>query len=236
MPKAKLVKKGKDFVVLQVPSYTAVTGEMAEKYLHGNIKSILFRFPSPKALPENGVTFQRVDPKYATKLLFRCDSGLKQLGKRPAKPLVRLVIPASGEELGRESRRTLTRFSLDTGGSYMSDRARRGYEKYIRDIAPKTNSIFIMKDGKILGMFSIVDDWKDGGKKCRLLAWSYIDASLSKAERADAHYQASRWLIKNTAGLQVIAGIYAANARSQKFHFKLGMRPVAVAIKPMREK
>jgi hypothetical protein len=225
---ARIFRKGPGYIIYKIPSYKCVTQALVEQYPDTKGNAVYFEFPQVKKLPDEGIQFPEVTSKYYIHSYWRAPEGLKTMGKPARKPLVRLVLPASGNELIRELRRTLTQYMLKPFKNQLPLPYFPLVRKYMRNISGKSNAVFIMKGEKIVGMFNLEGREYAQNKMFQYLEWSYLDASLTKAERADAHYQASNWLEKNTKGMLTTCGIFPFNVRSQKFHFKLGLRPFKI--------
>lgn len=229
MPFEKIIRRDKDYLLCSVPSHNAVGTELVERHLHGKIKSAGFQFPVPRQMPQNGFCFPRVPDKYLLKLAFVAKpGGIKAIGKMSGKPKIRLVIPASPDETKKYFILTNDRYFTKPFGVFVTPQEMEQHCRFCEESAEKTDSVLLMKGEKLAGMFSLIRREPPGVEPYLLLAWSCISPELTKTERLDAHYQISRWLAKKCMGAELRAAIHVFNVRSQKFHFKLGMRPVRV--------
>jgi hypothetical protein len=235
MTNVKILRKKKGIVFCAAPSYRAVTPELAESLLRDGAKAVNIKFPLLNKLPQDGLQFAALAQKYRTGIWFRAEPGkVKELGKPPAKPKIRLVIPASFDEFVRENRATRMRYFAKPYPQHVTPGDMRMLLHSPFKFLKKADAVLLLRGGKVAGMFIVMPGKTSDGEPYMLLAWSCISPELTKAERRDAHYQASRWLKKMGAALPLYAAIHAFNVRSQKFHFKLGLRPEKVVIRQRR--
>jgi hypothetical protein len=228
--KPKILRKGDDFIHCEVAYVKDITTRLLDSLLCGGIKTAYFRFPPLKKFPQDGLPFADVDARYALKLGFTArPGGIRRLGKISGRPKLHLAIPATPDEMADNYIRTDREYFLKHFAKLLPENEKGYSRRVVKKGFANSDVVLLLLDGKTVGMACLNQPRERYGEMCRLLAWDCISPKLTKAQRLDAHYQLSGWLMKLCADVALTAHVDAFNVRSQKFHFKLGMRPDALA-------
>lgn len=100
--------------------------------------------------------------------------------------------------------------------------------KYLgRIIKGEVKSVLLFKNGRNVGIASMLDGVRLDGKKTSTFTWSWIDKRLPKAEYEDAWFKLTKW-VKESA-LEYMASVnFDYNKESQKWDSKFGLKPYRI--------
>jgi hypothetical protein len=91
----------------------------------------------------------------------------------------------------------------------------------------KVRSILLCKNGRNVGIASVIDGARLDGKKCSTFTWLWLDKRLPKAELADARYKATKW-VKATSLPYVASANFDYDKEAQRWDSRLGLKPYRI--------
>lgn len=154
-------------------------------------------------------------------------STLKPLGREmKASPIVARA-PRNAKEALAVTRATLCRISAakrkQKGPAYAKE-----LKAYLALVNKgKVKSVLLFKNGRNVGIASLMDGVRLDGKKSSTFTWSWFDKRLPKAEYDDARFKATSWVKKN-AQPYVGSANFDYNKESQKEDSRLGLQPYRI--------
>ena len=150
-------------------------------------------------------------------------SALKPLGKQLKNSPIVARAPRNAAEALAVTKATLGQDSSSkrkkSGPAYFKERER--YYGMIRKGAVK--SVLLFKNGRNVGIGSIVDIPRVDGSKSSTFTWSWVDKRLPRAEYEDARYKMTKWAKENAQPYMASAN-FDYNKESQKDDSRFGLK------------
>lgn len=229
--KLKLLKRGEDRVTYSLPSLEMLSEKLVDSLEWPADKTLLaFRFDvrkAPKGVPIRDMISRR---KYLCRTTY--------VGNKRDIPAPVVDGAAYGLKLApfknmAEYRKT----AMGTFARYFTkpflDYQEGGYKKenraFFKNQFPTTKGISVRKDGKVVGMLSVMQMPENGRayRPISWISWVWVDGRLPKEERKAAHGLLGSW-VKKLPGKYFGGAIHAVNLKSQGWFIKQGARLVQV--------
>lgn len=154
-------------------------------------------------------------------------STLKPTGKPLKNSTIVSRPPKNAAEALKVTRATLCRDSAlkrrQKGPAYAKE-----LNVYLGNIrSGKVRSQLLFKNGRNVGIASVIDGVRLDGKKTSTFTWLWLDERLPKAELADARHKATKW-VKDTA-LEYVASVnFDYDKESQRWDSRFGLKPYRI--------
>lgn len=154
-------------------------------------------------------------------------STLKPLGREMKSSPIVARPPKNTKEAITVTKTTLCRDSSakrkQKGPAYAAELKR--YLSYIQN--GKVKSVLLFKNGRNVGIASIMDGVRLDGKKSSTFTWMWVDKRLPKAEYDDARFKATSWVKKNAMPYMASAN-FDYTKESQKDDSRMGLKPYRI--------
>ncbi len=178
--------------------------------------------------PAGGYVKHALKNDYVIRYMFAGKaSALKPLGRPLKASPVTAREPRNADEAAAVTRATLFKNFPLTGGK-TGPAFRKEAANYIKSIKKgKVRSILLFKNGRNMGIASMMDGKRLDGKKSSTFTWLWLDKRLPKAEYADAQYKATKW-VKDTAKEYVGSANFDHRKEAQKDDSRFGLKPYRI--------
>lgn len=229
--KLKLLKRGEDRMTYSLPSVEMLSEKLVDSLEWPEDKPILALLFPAKKVPKGAPILDMVSTrKYLCRTTY---IGTKR--SIPARDVdgarygLKLAPFRSREEYGKVYLRTYAADFLKPFRDYQEKGYKKENREYFEKEFPGTKGISVRKDGKVVGMLSVMQ-MPENGRAYRPLswiAWLWVDGRLPKEERKAAHGLLGNWL-KKLPGKYFGGAIHAVNLKSQNWFLRMGARPVQI--------
>ncbi|MDD2805615.1 MAG: hypothetical protein PHV33_08675 [Elusimicrobiales bacterium] len=178
--------------------------------------------------PGGGFVRHDIDGDYVIRYMFGCKtSALKPLG-RPLKssPIIARAPKSVGEALA------VTKATLCDKSAAQRKRKGPAYQKellnYLGSIKKgKVKSVLLFKNGKNVGIASMIDSVRLDGKKGSTFTWLWLDKKLPVAQYEDARFKATKW-VKDNAQEYMASANFDYDRESQRNDCRFGLKPYRI--------
>ena len=178
--------------------------------------------------PAGGAVKHGLKNNYVIRYMFSARSSAITPTGKPLKdsPIVARA-PKNAAEAVAVTRATLCRDSAtqrrQKGPAYAKE-----LNMYLGNVrSGKVRSVLLSKNGRNVGIASLIDGVRLDGKKNSTFTWLWLDKRLPKAELADARYKATKW-VKDAALDYVSAANFDYDKESQRWDSRLGLKPYRI--------
>lgn len=219
--------QSKQIVMYNVSDFSNVTDELvaAVNWPKG-VETLSFSF-EPFS-PAGGYVKHKLRGAYVIRYIYGGKtSTLRLLGKELKSSPIEARAPKNVKEALAVTKATLCENSA-------AERRRKGpaYQKELRRYLAtisgrKTKSVLLFKNGRSVGIASMLDSIRLDGKKCSTFTWFWIDKRLPKAEYEDARYKATKW-VKENAQEYLASANFDYNKEAQRWDSRFGLKPYRV--------
>ena len=235
MTKVKLYKRIKDAAILyKINDISGLNNKLIESLEWPENGSMLGFVFKPVSLDKKPFRV-KLSSKYIVNVGY-CSQGkgLKKLGKSVPQAGIEIRVPKSFAELKRVWKLVENYYCL-FGGKYVTKAFKKEGKVFEAKYLKKTRSVIIIKEGKPMGLFSMLAYKGTLEKTHDLMAIHQVLPGLSARERNSAYYQVAQWMKKN-ATKQMIVSVNNIDVVSRKFFIGLGFRPSRVILERFDKK
>lgn len=219
--------QNEQIVMYNVSDFSNVTDELvaAVNWPKG-VETLSFSF-DPFS-PAGGYVKHKLTGAYVIRYMYGGKtSTLKPLGKELKSSPIEARAPKNIKEALAVTKATLCNNSA-------AERRRKGpaYQKELRRYlggisGGKIKSVLLFKNGRSVGIASMVDSVRLDGKKGSTFTWFWIDKQLPRVEYEDARFKATKWVKENAQGYLASAN-FDYNKESQKWDSRFGLKPYRI--------
>jgi hypothetical protein len=178
--------------------------------------------------PAGGYVKHALKNDYVVRYMFAGKtSALKPLGKPLKASPVTVREPRNVGEAAAVTKTTLFKNFPLTGGK-TGPAFKKEALSYINSIkSGKVRSILLFKNGRNVGIASMMDGKRLDGKKSSTFTWMWIDKRLPRREYEDARFKITKW-VKDTAKEYVGSANFDHRKESQKNDSRFGLKPYRI--------
>ena len=178
--------------------------------------------------PAGGCVKHKLKNNYVIRYMYGAKTGtLKPVGREmKASPIVARAPRNNKEAL------SITKTTLCADPAAKQKQKGPAYRKELRRYLGmvskgKVKSVLLFKNGRNVGIASMIDSVRLDGKKTSTFTWSWIDKRLPRAEYDDAMFKATKWA-KNTAQPFMASANFDYNKEAQKIDSRFGLKPYRI--------
>jgi hypothetical protein len=225
MKHLELLAKNENVLLYYTKDYALITDKLIASMEWPKAVPLLGFAFNPFA-PKGGCLGKKVKGDYVVRYMYGAKtSSLKPVGKEMKSSPLTLRPPKNAKETLAITKATLGKYTAGNrskNGTRFSEEV-KNYLAMIR----KVRSVLVFKDGKNVGIASLLDGVRLEGGKCSTLTWLWISPQLPPAQRKDALYKATKWVKDNA--LEYIASCeFAYDRKSQQQDSQMGLKPYRI--------